>query len=437
MQVSIVIPVWNGISVISKCLDAVYAHSGDDLLEIICVDNASLDDSAALIAERYQEVRLISQPVNLGFAGGVNAGIDAARGDVFVLLNQDVIVHPGWLSALVETFDMHPEFGIAGCTVLNADGTVNHTGAIIRRPDAFGIHLTDIGDGHPRQVEYVTGACYAIRRETWNVVGRFDEGYYPAYYEDSDYCYRARRKGIETVYVPEARVTHLFINHEWQADLIKHTVNQHIARYRFISKHFNSHEVKEFFEAESEAAGVENSFEQAVGRAIAARYTLRSLADILERRRSELGDTLSPTHRRQLQVGFTHVLRRSLSVAKNLGQAELPKLLRELSKEWEAANQRLQEFRQREYDLLTRIYFKSPLDDRPEPILRRLFRLFVLCPLSFIIGRDYLLRAELNTVHVARMDKLEQVNRLYLELIRHQLEQRLSLLEILTDYEYR
>jgi hypothetical protein len=138
-----------------------------------------------------------------------------------------------------------------------------------------------------------------------------------------------------------------------------------------------------------------------------------------------------------LQVGFTHVLRRSLSVAKNLGQAELPKLLRELSKEWEAANQRLQEFRQREYDLLTRIYFKSPLDDRPEPILRRLFRLFVLCPLSFIIGRDYLLRAELNTVHVARMDKLEQVNRLYLELIRHQLEQRLSLLEILTDYEYR
>ncbi|NIV29072.1 MAG: glycosyltransferase, partial [Anaerolineae bacterium] len=84
MEASIVIPVWNGGSVVSDCLDAIYAHCGDELLEVICVDNASRDDSATLIADRFPQVRLIRQPVNLGFAGGVNAGIQMAQGDVFI-----------------------------------------------------------------------------------------------------------------------------------------------------------------------------------------------------------------------------------------------------------------------------------------------------------------------------------------------------------------
>jgi GT2 family glycosyltransferase len=436
MQASIVIPVWNGASVVSDCLDAIYAHCGDELLEVICLDNASRDDSAILIADRFPQVRLIHQPVNLGFAGGVNAGIEVAQGDISVLLNQDSMVQPGWLAALIQVFEHRPEFGIAGCTIYDPDGTVNHAGAMIRRPDAYGVHLTGIGDGQPRAVEYVTGTAFAIRRQAWDYVGQFDEGYYPAYYEESDYCYRARRKGIETVYVPEARVTHLFSSRDWQVEPTRHTANQHRSRYRFVCKHFDGREVAEFFEAEYAAVEAESYFDQAVGRAMAARDTLRGLADILERCRLDLGESPPSTQRRQLDVGFTQVLRQSLAVARRLIQGELLEPASELNQAWRAANERAQVLRQREHDLLTRIYFKAPADDRPEPTVKRWFRLLVLRPLSFLIGRDYLLLAELNTVHVARMDQMDKMDELY-QLSRDQWERRLELLEILTDYDYR
>jgi len=394
-------------------------------------------------------------------------------------LNQDCLVEPGWLATLLQAFEIHQEFGIAGCTILNPDGTVNHAGATIRRPDAYGIHLIESEGCEIRRVEYVTGAAFATRRQVWDAVGRFDEGYYPAYYEESDYCYRARRKGFEIAYVPQARVTHLFSSHEWQADPLKHAANQHRSRYRFISKHFDSREISEFFEAECAAIEAERYFDHAIGRAIAARDTLRGLADILERRRVDLGEPLSPTRRCQLQVGFTQVLRQSFAMAEKLGPyrpiepfsdladvwqaakqrmwamlSTAPEDEIALSEEWQSVNRQLQLLRERERELLTRIYFRAPSDDRPESALKRLFRLLILRPLSFLVGRDYLLLAELNTVHVARMDQMDRLNWLYnrinqvynqrlkqtYQLFQEQCDQidrRLTLLELLTDYDYR
>ena len=437
MRASVVIPVWNGASVISECLAAIYTYSGDALADVICVDNASRDDSAALIVDHYPQVHLIRQPVNLGFAGGVNVGIETARADIFVLLNQDCVVQSGWLAALVRAFNTHPEFGIAGCTILKPDGTLDHTGATIHHPDARGMHLTDIGDGQPRRVEYVTGAAFALRRQTWDTVGHFDEGYYPAYYEESDYCYRARQKGIETAYVPEARITHLHSSREWQIDPVKSTANQHLARYRFVTKHFNSHEVNEFFAAEHAAVRNERYFAHAVGRVIAARDTLRNLTDILARRKADLGETLSTVHRRQLQVGFTQLLRQSFSIAEKLAPCQAVEPPYDVAEQRQDNTQRLQALRQREHDLLTRIYFKAPSDDRSEPTLRRLFRLLILRPLSFLIGRDYLLLSELNTVHVARLDQIERHMDCQINWQMDQIDRRLVLLETLADYDYR
>jgi GT2 family glycosyltransferase len=435
MRASIVIPVWNGALVICDCLKALYTHSSEErLLEVVCIDNGSPDDSATLIAEHYPQTRLIRQPVNLGFAGGVNAGIDAAQGDCFVLLNQDCLVQPGWLSALLQALEAHPEFGIAGCTILDPDGKVSHTGARIRRPDARSEHLVNTveGDG-PQRVEYVTGAAFAIRRETWQAVGRFDEGYYPAYYEESDYCYRARHQGIETAYVPQARVTHLSSNRQWQLDPIQHAANQHRARYRFVCKHFDSQELESFFAAEKTALTIEDYFEQALAHTKAARDTIRSLPDILERRRFDLDSTVSPAHRRQLQVGFTEIMRMSFSTAERLIPTWPVDASLRLDEDWRAIKRRSEELRQQELDLLERIYFRSPTDSRPESALHRLFRLAVLRPLSFLIGRDYLLLSELNTVHAARMSKIED----HLEAFQNRICQRLALLETLIDYDYR
>jgi len=420
MKVSVIIPVWNGAEVILECLAAIHTNSGDELLEVICVNNASEDDSAVLIAEQYPQVKLLDQPINLGFAGGVNAGMQTARGDVFVLLNQDCVVQPNWLPPLLETFAKRPDAGIVGATILNPDGSLNHAGAALQRPQAVGVHLAEVKGEQPYPVDYVTGALFAIHRKAWETVGPFDEDFYPAYFEETDYCYRARVKGFETVYAPQSKATHLFSSKEWQADPIKHYANQYQSRYRFVSKHFDASELAAFFASEAEAIAEEIYFEHGVGRIVAARHTLRVLPGIIRQRQAGLGDAMTEPMARQIQLGFTNILRQAFSQLESRN-AQM--------QQWDETEARLTELRQREYDLMTRIYFKDPTANTAETKWQRFVRLFIKRPLSFISGRDYLLLAELNTVHVARMDQMNK--RLA------QTEQRLKILEALTNYDYR
>ena len=103
--VTVVIPVWNGVGVIADCLRNLYANSGASLRCVVAVDNASPDDSTTVIEQEFPQVHQVHSSFNLGFAGGVNLGIDAAFArdtevDAVVLLNQDCLVEPGWLDAL-------------------------------------------------------------------------------------------------------------------------------------------------------------------------------------------------------------------------------------------------------------------------------------------------------------------------------------------------
>lgn len=317
MQTSIVIPLWNGAEVIDACMQALYQHSGPALGEVIVVDNASSDDGAALVTAKYPHARLLPQPVNLGFAGGVNAGMAAARHDLFVLVNQDCLVEPGWLDALLAGLDAGG-FGIAGCTILNADGSVNHAGATLDMPLAIGRHLTAIGDPSPRPAEYVTGAIFAVRRSTWDGIGAMDEDFYPAYFEETDYCFRARHHGVAVGYVPQARARHLFSSRAWQQDPIRHLANQHQARYRFVAKHFGSGDLGTFFVAEAAAIARETIHFEALGRLLGARSTLRALPAIVTRAEADLAEHFDAVRRRQLEVGFTQVWRRSFAAAQRL-----------------------------------------------------------------------------------------------------------------------
>ena len=119
MRATVIIPIWRGAPVIAGCLDAVYRHSGPALHEVICVDNASPDGAGDLVAARFPAVRLLRQPVNLGFAGGVNVGIANATGDLLVLVNQDCVPGPGWLDALRAGLAGNPGAGIAGALLYN------------------------------------------------------------------------------------------------------------------------------------------------------------------------------------------------------------------------------------------------------------------------------------------------------------------------------
>ncbi len=320
MSFSLVIPVWNGAEVIAQCLTTIASHRNDQPFEIICVDNASRDDSAAIIAAQFPTVKLLRQPVNLGFAGGINVGIRAARGDAVVLLNQDCLPQAGWLTALAVAFEQHPAFGVAGCTIYFGDGKLDHAGARMTRPAAFGEHLTEISAG-PSVVDYVTGAAMAIRRNVFDTIGLFDDGFYPAYYEECDFCYRAREHGFQIGYVPAAKITHLRSSRAAQADWIKHWANQQKARYRFIIKQFSSPELGDFIAFETSALEAETNFERVIGSVIGARDTLRALPDILERRRTDRGSEFAAAIRRQLEVGFTDILRCGFARAETLNGA--------------------------------------------------------------------------------------------------------------------
>ena len=423
-----IIPVWNGRTLITQCLTAVYNHSGRHLAEVICVDNASGDDSAALIAAQFPQVTLLRQPVNLGFAGGVNAGLLAASGSLLVLLNQDCLVRAGWLDALVTAVKTNPAIGIVGATIFDADGAVNHAGAVLERPLAYGRHLTDNNAPGSQPVEYVTGAVFGITRAVWENAGPFDEAFYPAYYEETDYCFRARRAGFDIVYVPQAQADHLFSSREWQTKPIQHNASQHEMRYRFIAKHYSPDDLTAFFTAESAAINGEVYFEQAIGRLIAARQTLRRLDAISASRERDLGEPVTPIRRRQLETGFTQLLRHAFAAAEKTSLLRDVEPPAESDKTWTAVNQRLQQLQQQEYGLLTRIYLRPPDVTEPETKWQRFQRLFIRRPFRFITGRDYYYQSQLNTVHVARLDQIQKMQRL--------IQRRLTLLENLAEYDH-
>jgi len=239
IKASVIILAWNGIAYLKPCLDAVLAQAYPDF-EVIVVDNASTDGSADFVAEHYPQIRLIRNSQNLGFSAGNNIGLRAARGEVLLLLNQDTEVHPGWLTALVLAVQ-DPTVGIAGCKLLYPNGTIQHAGAKI--VDARG-SAKHIGRGEIdvqqyeglRDVDFVTGAALALTRSTFTCIGPLDEGFMPAYYEDVDWCYRARVAGLRVVYCSHAIATHYESTSSKTTGYL-HLSTFHQGRLRFLFKH--------------------------------------------------------------------------------------------------------------------------------------------------------------------------------------------------------
>lgn len=393
MRVSVVIPVWNGEAVICACLTALWQHSQPILDEVICVDNASSDSSALKIRQQFPQVKLLQQSTNLGFAGGVNVGILAATGDLIILLNQDCIVQPQWLEHLTAAMSQQPQFAIAGCTILNADGSVNHSGAFLEKPRLFSIHQHEILSSQPSEVDYVTGAVFAIRRATIDQIGLLDDGFHPAYYEETDYCYRARKAGNQVGYVPLATVQHLFSSHEWLVDPVAHSTMLARSRYRFAVKHLTDEAIQHFLQAEETAVQNETAFEQAAGCAIAARQTINALPEIAKRVELDLGRILTEQTQNLWKNGFAQIQTRAIQQAMQLSDMHGRQLMRDQD------------------DLLTKVYFQPqfrPQETEEMPV--RWKRLF-LRVLSLLSGRDYFLQRKLTFLTIQRLNQLEQRTR--------------------------
>jgi O-antigen biosynthesis protein len=237
--VTVIILNWNGGAYLLACLEALLAVDYPDY-RVIVVDNASGDGSPDLVRRRFAQVEVIETGHNLGFAGGNNVALRRLETEYAVLLNPDVVVSRHWLRGLITPMASDPSIGIAGCKLTFPDGRIQHAGGFIAGPQALPGHygLNEVDEGQHdslRDVEYVTGAAMAVTRPLLERIGLMDEGYF-LYYEEVDFCRRARQAGFRVVYVPGATAMHD------ESALSKrgspaYLEQMHSGRWRFLLKH--------------------------------------------------------------------------------------------------------------------------------------------------------------------------------------------------------
>ena len=270
-DLSIVIVNWNVRDLLKRCLHSIISSfqlpasnfqlpisnfqspTSNFQIEVIVVDNASSDDSVAMIEEEFPQVQLIANSENLGFTVGNNQGIAASRGRYILLLNPDTEIVGDALATMVEYMDNHPQVGALGPQLLNPDGSIQSSrrhfptmataflestilqqwfphNRVIRH-----YYIADRPDDEVQEVDWVTGACLLARREAIEEVGPLDEGFF-MYSEELDWCRRIKAQGWKVVYLPTARVIHHGGQSSEQVKSFQHVQFQR-SKIRYFRKH--------------------------------------------------------------------------------------------------------------------------------------------------------------------------------------------------------
>ena len=210
--VSIVVPVHGKWEYTEGCLRSLAALRTALPFEVLVVDDASPDDSRRRL-ESVEGIRVVPLDVNRGYVGACNAGIEASRADLVVLLNNDTHVADDWLDPLVAVMD-DPTVGLVGSRLVYPDGRLQEAGGIIFS-DGTGWNFGRFDDPeapaytYRRDVDYVSGASIMVRRTVLEELGGLDTALTPAYYDDTDLAFGVRKLGLRVVYEPTSVVVHL------------------------------------------------------------------------------------------------------------------------------------------------------------------------------------------------------------------------------------
>ena len=225
MDVSVIIVNWNTKELLRDCLSSVYEHAGDIDYEIIVIDNASTDGSAEMVKNDFQQVILIDNSCNRGFAAANNQGMAVAKGRYVLLLNSDTVVLNNVIVDTVRFADENPQIAVTGCRVLNPDLSLQRTCfmfpsvlnmllsstylyKLFPKNRFFGREQMTWWDRNDvRQVDVVTGCFMLVRREAIEQVGTMDEQFF-MYGEETDWCYRFRKKGWKVMFAPIGQIIH-------------------------------------------------------------------------------------------------------------------------------------------------------------------------------------------------------------------------------------
>lgn len=212
-SVLVAIVLYDSVEWIGPTLDSVQASDWPNRATYV-LDNVSSDGGPDYVASSYPRAKLLYSKTNRGFAGGNNDLVAAAPlTDYIFLLNPDVELERDCIRRLVEAMEADSRLGVAGCLLYATDGrTIDHVGGELRA-NALPYHR---GQGETDRsrftgvlpATYVQGAAMMIRRSVWAALGGFDEGFNPAYFEEADFCRRARDAGHEVAVVCAARAVH-------------------------------------------------------------------------------------------------------------------------------------------------------------------------------------------------------------------------------------
>lgn len=223
-------------------------------LEVIVVDNDSTDGCLIAARPANPQAGIIESRVNRGFAGGVNLGLKAARGEFLMLLNPDTRLEPGALDILADYLAANPAVGAVGPKILDPDGTVQFSARGEQGAEAFLFNRyslltrllphnpvsrrylgSDVDPDRTREAAWLSGAALMIPRRVLARVGPMDEGFF-LFQEDVDWCKRIRAIGLKVVYLPTARIRHA-IGISKRADSVRLLSIRHRSMIHYIHKH--------------------------------------------------------------------------------------------------------------------------------------------------------------------------------------------------------
>jgi len=210
---SIIIPVFNKAEFTNHCLDSLLNEIDLRDTEVIVVNNGSTDQTAQLLVQFGDCLRVVENEENRGFVDACNQGAAVARGKFLVFLNNDTEVLPGWLNPLEETAEQRPSVGAVGSLLLYPDNSIQEAGAIIWQNGeahhyGWGGSPDDRRFNFAREVDYCSAASLLIRKTLFDELGGFDRRFAPAYYEDVDICFGVRSLGYKVMYQPASRLVH-------------------------------------------------------------------------------------------------------------------------------------------------------------------------------------------------------------------------------------
>lgn len=221
LKTAIVILNWNGIDFLKKFLQNVITNSTLPGTAVIVADNGSTDGSVEWVENNFRNVELIRFDENHGFAGGYNLALQQVQAEYYVLLNSDIEVTPGWLEPLITCLESNPDTGACQPKILSytrkdqfeyagaAGGFIDRYGYPFCRGRIFDYLEKDTGQyDDSLDIFWASGACMAVKAETWKNCGGFDKDFF-AHMEEIDLCWRMMGTGMKIKYVPSSHVYHV------------------------------------------------------------------------------------------------------------------------------------------------------------------------------------------------------------------------------------